>query len=211
MKLTKVLFPAAAALFLFLIFSTPVYAHCDGVDGPVVTAAKKALETGNINYVLHWVKKADENMIKDAFNKTLKVRALSDDARELADNYFFETLVRIHRAGEGEPYTGLKPAGRDLGPVIPAADMAIEQGAFKPLKEVLVQKKINTSGLEKNFNDVVSKKNFDINNVDAGREYVESYVTFLHKAENMYEKKDQHGKKEIHENKNVHGNEDHAE
>lgn len=209
MKLGKILYLAFAAL-LFLAFSNTVYAHCDGLDGPVVTAAKKALESGNVNYVLHWVKKADENAIKEAFNKTLKVRALSDDARELADNYFFETLVRIHRAGEGEPYTGLKPAGRDLGPVIPAADRSIAEGTFKPLKEVLVQKKINTAGIEKNFNDVVSKKNFETDNVDAGRKYVEAYVTFLHKAEHLYEKKDQHGNKEAHGNNEAHENNVHA-
>ena len=32
-----------------------LYAHCDGMDGPVVTAAKQALETGDVNLVLIWV------------------------------------------------------------------------------------------------------------------------------------------------------------
>ncbi|MGE5411981.1 MAG: DUF6448 family protein [Clostridiales bacterium] len=185
-------------LVFLLIFSTTIktYAHCDGIDGPVVSAAKKALETGNVNYVLIWVKKSNENLIQEAFNKTLKVRALGDDARELADTYFFETLVRIHRAGEGEPYTGLKPAGRDLGPVIPAADRAIKEGSFLRLKEVFAQKQIETKGLEKNFDDVVSKKNYETDNVEAGRSYVQSYVEFLHKAEHMYGKKDSHDEKE---------------
>jgi hypothetical protein len=30
----------------------PARAHCDGLDGPVVMAARKALETGNVNLVL---------------------------------------------------------------------------------------------------------------------------------------------------------------
>ena len=101
-----------------------IFAHCDGMDGPVIQAARKALETGNVNPVLMWVLKDHEGEIKNAFQKTLAVRKLNPPAKELADMYFFETLVRIHRAGEGEPYTGLKPAGRALDPAIPAADIS---------------------------------------------------------------------------------------
>ena len=99
-----------------LLSTTSALAHCDGMDGPVVRAAQKALEAGDVNLVLIWVQKKDEQTIKDAFQKTLEVRKLDPKARELADMYFFETLVRIHRAGEGESYTGIKPAGQDLGP-----------------------------------------------------------------------------------------------
>ena len=91
-----------------------------------VKAAQKALEMGNVNLVLIWVQKTDGNEIEKAFQKTLAVRKLNRQAKELGDTYFFETLVRIHRAGEGAPYTGLKPAGRDLGPAIPTADKALE-------------------------------------------------------------------------------------
>lgn len=87
-----VLMPAAAA------------AHCDGLDGPVVTAARKALETGNLRLALVWVRERDEPEITAAFEKTMKVRGLGGDARSLADTYFFETLVRVHRAGEGAAY-----------------------------------------------------------------------------------------------------------
>src|SRR5687768_18621094 len=89
-------------------------AHCDGLDGPVVQAAREALKTNNINLVLIWVKKDDGAEIRKAFTQTVTVRKLSDEARELADRSFFETLVRMHRAGEGAPFTGLKPAGQDL-------------------------------------------------------------------------------------------------
>jgi hypothetical protein len=94
--------------------------HCDGLDGPVVQLAIKALDSGNVNYVLPWVQENDEPEIRRAFEHAVSVRKLSPDAKALADRHFFETLVRIHRAGEGAPFTGLKPAGRDLGPAIPA-------------------------------------------------------------------------------------------
>ena len=87
--------------------------HCDGMDGPVVKAAQKALEIGNVNLVLIWVQKADETEIRNAFAQTMQVRKLSPEAKALADRYLFEALVRLHRVGEGAPYTGLKPAGKE--------------------------------------------------------------------------------------------------
>jgi len=111
-------------------------AHCDSVDGPVVTAARLALAKGEVTPVLKWVTKDDEGEIRAVFQKTLRVRAKGPEAKELADRYFFETLVRMHRASEGEPYTGLKPAGA-VEPIIQAADQALEKGAAEPLVQHL--------------------------------------------------------------------------
>src|SRR5512147_1018908 len=102
-KLFTWLVVLAVPVVMELVVPVPAIAHCDGLDGPVVKAAQKALETGNVNPVLIWVQKKDEGEIKQAFQKTLAVRKLNPQAKELADMYFFETLVRIHRAGEGEP------------------------------------------------------------------------------------------------------------
>lgn len=175
-----------AILFAFVHFgSSKVFAHCDGMDGPVVAAAKKALETGNVNLVLIWVQKKDEGEIKKAFQKTLAVRKLNPEAKELADMYFFETLVRIHRDGEGAPYTGLKPAGRDLGPAIPAADKAIVDGKVEPVTKLLTGK--TQEGIQEQFKKVMAKKNFKKDDVEAGREYIEAYVIFIHYVERLYE------------------------
>jgi hypothetical protein len=115
----------------------PALAHCDGLDGPVVGAAREALQKGNVNLVLVWVQKNDEPEILRAFEHTLAVRKLGSEAMALADGYFFEMVVRIHRAGEGASYTGLKPVGRDLGPAIPAADTALRIGDADPLVKLL--------------------------------------------------------------------------
>jgi len=191
MKKIFILF--AMLLIVVSLVPTKAIAHCDGMDGPVVMAAQKALETGNVNLILIWVQKKDEAEIKKAFQKTLAVRKLNPEAKELADMYFFETLVRIHRAGEGEPYTGIKPAGRDLGPAIPAGDKAILDGKLEPLYKLLTDKIYD--GLHEKFEKVLKKKNFKKDNVDAGREYVEAYVIFIHYVENLYDtaKKGIHG------------------
>ena len=179
--------PSIVSILLFtitLFLPKQVIAHCDGLDGPVVKAAQIALENGNVNPVLIWVQKKDEGEIKQAFQKTLAVRKLSPQAKELADMYFFETLVRIHRAGEGEPYTGLKPAGREVEPAIPAADKAIESGKLEPLLKILTET-VQTEVREK-FKAVAAKKNFKPDNVEAGREYVEVYVPFVSYVERIY-------------------------
>jgi len=138
-----------------------------------------------VNLVLIWVRKSDEAEIQQAFERTVNVRKLSPQAKELADTYFFETLVRIHRAGEGAPYTGLKPAGRDLGPAIPAGDQALKSGDVAPLTNLLFEQM--RTGLMDRYKQVMAAKDFKAQDIDAGRWYVERYVTFIHYVEGMYE------------------------
>ena len=160
------------------------YAHCDGMDGPVVKAAQRALATADVSPVLIWVTSKDDGEMRKAFAKTMAVRKLNPEARELADLYFFETVVRIHRAGEGEPYTGLKPAGRDLGPAIPAADKAIEDESVGPLVKLVTD--ASAAGIRERFQKVLATRNFDKKDVRAGREHVKAYVEFVHYAEEVY-------------------------
>lgn len=111
--------------------------HCDALDGPVVKAAQRALDAGDVDLILPYVPERSEGEIREAFELVGVVRSQGPQARELADRYFFEVVVRNHRAGEGAPYTGLKPAGLDVGPVIPAAERAIALGAPEGLLSVL--------------------------------------------------------------------------
>lgn len=158
--------------------------HCDGLDGPVVTLARKALETGNVKLVLPWVQEQDESEIRKAFDATLSTRKAGPAARDLADMYFFETLVRVHRAGEGASYAGLKPAGRDLGPAIPAADQALEDGSIDRVIKIVTD--AAAAGMRRHFERVASKEDFDRDDVKAGRDYVEAYVTYVHYVERLY-------------------------
>ena len=159
-------------------------AHCDSMEGPVVKASQKALETGNINYVLIWVRADDEKEIKEMFDKVNKVRTLGNEAKDLADMYFFETVVRVHRMGEGVGYTGLKPAGFKPEEGIEAADIAIEKNSVDGILAHLDESQ--HAKVKHYFSDLQSKKNFDVNNVQAGREYVESYVHFIHYVEGLF-------------------------
>lgn len=175
----------AVGLGFFALMPARALAHCDGLDGPVVQAAQRALGTRNLALVLIWVQEKDEPEIRKAFEQTLAVRELSSQARELADRFFFETLVRVHRAGEGTPYTGLKPAGRDLGPAIPAADEAVRAGSVEPVRQLLTA--AVHERLRHQFGEVMATKTFDPYDVAAGRAHVKAYVEFIHFVERLYE------------------------
>jgi hypothetical protein len=153
------------------------------MGGPVVAAAKTALAKGDVTPVLRWVKPADEAAIRQAFKKTLVVRARGPEARELADMYFFETLVRIHRAGEGAPYTGLKPAGA-VEPVVVASDKALESGSADQL--VRMVNDAVASGIRKRFARALEAKKHADESVAAGREFVEAYIEFTHYVERLH-------------------------
>jgi hypothetical protein len=134
---SKMLIAVVAAVGLSLGATTTPQAHCDSIDGPVAKAVHKALESGNVNPALAYAPATAEDEIRAAFERSRKVRGLSADARNLADQAFMETVIRLHRAGEGAAYTGFKPAGIDYGPVIPAAEHAVETGDLSKLKAVL--------------------------------------------------------------------------
>jgi hypothetical protein len=169
------LIAVAVGVGFFAFTPARALAHCDGLDGPVVKAAQRALETRNPALVLIWVQEQDEPEIRSAFEQTLAVRALSSQARELADRFFFETLVRVHRAGEGAPFTGLKPA----------ADAAVRAGSVEPVHQLLaaaIQQR-----LRHQFGEVMATQTFAPDDVAAGRKYVTAYVEFIHFVERLYD------------------------
>jgi hypothetical protein len=146
--------------------------------------AKAALDKGDVTPVLKWVKKEHEVEIRELFKNTLAVRKLSPEAKKFADMYFFETLVRIHRAGEGAPYTGLKP-GEAVEPIIAEADKALDKGSVDDLVKHVTE--AVAKGIRERFmHTEETKKNAD-KSIEAGREFVEAYVVFTHYVEGIYE------------------------
>jgi hypothetical protein len=173
----------AGFCLLFAALPGSVFAHCDTLDGPVVQAAVIALEKEDVTPVLKWVQDDDEDEIRAAFDKTLAVRSLGKEAKELADMYFFETLVRIHRAGEGAPFTGLKP-GEEVDPAVALADKALESGSADKLVEVLTQAMAN--GIHERFRHARETLAHADDSVAAGREFVAAYVSFTHFVEGLH-------------------------
>ena len=150
--------------------------HCDSLDGPVVSAARQALETGDVDLVLPFVPQEGESEVRAMFAAVRAVRTLSADAADLTDRLFFETVVRIHRAGEGAPYTGLQPAGLDVGPVIPLAERAIVTGSAEPVAEYLTG--VLHDQLERRLAKVKALSTTKHRSVPDARAYVEAMLGF---------------------------------
>ncbi len=178
----KILLFLALAFIMGILTSRDARAHCDTMDGPVVNTARMALEKGDVTSVLKWVRKKDEDEIREQFQKTLAARKQGKEAKELADRYFFETLVRIHRAGEGAPYTGLK--SEPVEPIIQAADKALDTGSSDQLVKHVTE--AMAAGIRERFNRVKEAKKHADENVEKGREFVEAYVTFTHYVERLH-------------------------
>jgi len=177
-KMTGTLF---LSLGIIAFVPTMASAHCDTKDGPVISDAKNAIESNNINYILKWVMPEHEEEVTNVFDLTMKVRQQGPDAQRLADEYLFENLVRIHRDGEGAAYTGVKPEGTPIAEEVVAADRSIESGDLSAFEGLIPEDKMPE--LQEKFDQVQATKDFDVNDVEAGRKYIESYVQFTHFAE----------------------------
>lgn len=170
-------------MLAFLIFPSHTSAHCDTLDGPVVSAARKSLDRDNISYVLIWVKPENEDELKKAFKrvKGKKRLAKTKEEKEKAEMEFFELLVRIHREGEGVAYEGIKPAG-SIEPEIALADKAIESGKLdKVLAKISSDKSKEIS--RHLFHHLKERAKYEVNDLVSGRKYIEAYVRFIHTVE----------------------------
>lgn len=160
-----------------LVSVRPAYGHCDKLDGPVAIAAREALDTGEFNVIRIWVGEDQEAELQDAFHQAREVRDLSSDAQQLADRYFIETAVRLHRAAEGMPFTGVKPAGTPNPEDIRAGDQAIQSGEIDPVLELL-QNQLSEN-VKKWYRQAMDAKQAKDQNIQAGREWVDAYVQYI--------------------------------
>jgi hypothetical protein len=158
--------------------------HCDSMDGPVVVAARRALENSDVDVILPYVHADGEPEVREAFDRAIKARAVGGEARDVADRWLFETVVRVHRAGEGAPFTGLKPAGLDVGPAIPAAERALESGSVDELIEVLCA--AVRGEVERRHRHAMALKQHAGKGVAQAREYVEAMLGLQVWAHGVY-------------------------
>ena len=180
----KTILTSIFTLVFMLSFTSTSQAHCDRVNGPVATDARKALETGNLSHALIWVtdKQADE--LKSAFEQSLKVYSKGNESQELAERYFMSETVRLHREAEGMPFKGLKPA-QPSSKDIQIAEQALASGELAPVTNMLANEiRKKTSELYRKVMETKSKKD---NSVEAGRKWVDAYVQYIVYVHKLYQ------------------------
>ncbi len=173
----------ALSTMILLLAVSPVFSHCDSEDGPIIPAIRTSLNNGDITPLLMWLAADDEAEIKDLFARVRALRTQSDEAQAIADQLFIETFIRVHRASEGAPYTGIKEAGT-MPPVFAELDNALESGSVDALAEKIAE--AVRENIVKRFDQAVDLSKHQNHSVEAGREYVEAYVTYMHFVEGLH-------------------------
>lgn len=186
----------APALFLTVLASGlhlsggTARAHCDTLDGPVIQDARVALEKGEVTPVLKWVREKEEAKVRASFKEAVAAAKKGPKVREAAEHRFFTSLVKIHRAGEGAPFTGLKPAGT-VEPAVAAADKALESGSSDELVKLVTD--AVAAGIRERYDRVAEARKHRDESVAAGREYVAAYVEYTHYVERLHQDAEGHG------------------
>lgn len=170
-------------LIAMLLLPQNSFAHCDSYDGPVIQDAFKALESDNVELVYKWISEDQEAEITSLFNKTLKYKNRDKEVYQLLEKHFLETLVRLHREGEGAPYTGLKPAG-STKQIIGLTDIAILEKDLPTLLNKL-NKHIGKVIKEK-YEKVAALYDVRDESPEKGRAYVAAYVDYTHTIEAIH-------------------------
>lgn len=176
-----------ASIFMFVLMlgsASISQAHCDRVNGPVATDARKALETGEISHALIWVTDQQAEELESKFDQSLKVYTNGDDSQELAELYFMSEIVRLHREAEDMPFTGLKPA-QPSAQDIQIAEKALTSGELTPVTEMLASEiRKKTSELYNKAMEAQSRKD---ESIEAGREWVNAYVQYIVYVHSLYQ------------------------
>lgn len=181
MTLTLVIVAFVATLAVVLLKPLRASAHCDTMEGPTAQDGLRALETGNLALALKWVAPSGEEELREVFEMARTARNLGPAAREVADRWFVENLVRIHRAGEGAAFSGVQPYGVPVDERVAAADSAIASGDLAPLEGLVPDER--WAELQRRFATALERKEYDATDVAAGRAYIEAYVSFFKYAE----------------------------
>jgi hypothetical protein len=66
-------------------------------NNPVMSAAKRALETGEAQHILIWVPEESANTLKNLLERACCERTIRKDAHDrTAADWYFETVNRLH-------------------------------------------------------------------------------------------------------------------
>jgi len=155
----------------------------DAGNGPILKAAKIALETGNPNYILIWIPEESENTYKNLLEKTCCERSVRKNTGDCAIGWYFETVNRFHYAGRCPHYVNMKSDGLYGSQIIPDVEGAIESGNFEKIIARIPDSHV--ADARERFHRVRNKRNYDINNIAAGRAYVSAFITFIEYVQNL--------------------------
>lgn len=156
--------------------------HCDSLNRPVVTAARRALEASDADVILPFVPADGAAEVRDAFDRTLGHRARRPKRWPTAGSSKLPSGCTV--PAKARPFTGLKPAGLDVGPVIPAAERALDSGSPDELIDVLCVS-VRDQVTQRHHHAMAFKTHAG-EGVESAREYVEATLGLEVWAHSVY-------------------------
>jgi hypothetical protein len=146
-------------------------------NGPVMRAAKMALETGNADHILIWVPEESENTLKNLLEKTCCERTTQRKARNHSIEWYLQTINRLHSEYYRPHDLNISTKTPEERKTILLVERACETGNFDEIATVM--QITSDEEIRQRFNDVLNKSNYDMDNIAAGRAYVSAFTDFI--------------------------------
>jgi hypothetical protein len=154
-----------------------MHMDCNQHDGPVTRAAKRALETGNAQYILIWIQKESENTVKNLLERACCERTTRKDSHQRTTDWFFETVNRLHSAYYGPCNLDISTKSREEKEIILLVERACESGNVEELLTIIPD--ASAVEMRQCFEDVMKKRDYGGKNSAAGRVYISAVVDFI--------------------------------
>lgn len=155
--------------------------ECTNVpEGPVMHAAKMAIETGNPKYIQVWIPEESENTLKNLLEKVCCERTLQNDPNNPAAAWYFSTVRRLHAAHYGPQNLDISLKTPEEKRIILIAEKACEGGNFDEITTVV--RNASWGEMRQCFHDLMKLRNYDVEDTAAGRAFVWAFAAFVARA-----------------------------
>ena len=145
--------------------------------GPVMSAAKRSLETGNAQYILIWISEESENTLKNLLEKVCCEINTQKNARDHIVDWYFNTVNHLHSVYCGLHNLNLSTKTPEEKKIIILVEGACKSGNFKEITAIFQD--TPDGEIRQRFNDVMKKRNYRLENIAAGRMYVLAFTDFI--------------------------------
>lgn len=155
----------------------------DSHNGPMMIAAKRALETGKAHHILIWIPEKSENTLKNLLEKVCCKRRIQADGHDRIVDWYFETISRFHSGYYGPHNLNISTKTPEEKSIIFLVESACESGNFEEITTVI--RDTPTGEMRQRFDDVMKKRNYCEENIAAGRVYVSVFTYFIAFVNNL--------------------------
>ena len=144
-------------------------------NSPMMSAAKRALETGNAHHILVWIPEESENTLKNLLERAHCERTTGKDAHSNTVDWYFETINRLHSMYYGPHNLSISTKLPEEKAIILLVERACESGNFEEITTVITD--TSAGEMRQCFNEVIKKRNYDA--ITAGRVCVSAFTDFI--------------------------------